>query len=569
MGAVYLVKHERLGKTFALKETFFTDDELLRRAFEREAQLLANLDHPALPKVTDHFMEFENQFLLMEYIPGEDLGTQLRTRAGPFALDEVLEWADQLLDALEYLHTHDPPIIHRDIKPANLKVNARNKIILLDFGLAKGSTSEMSPAGRSLFGFTPNYAPPEQVHGEGTDARSDLFSLAATVYHLLTAVMPPSVTARVAAIADGHPDPLRLASELSHSVNRDIALVLMKAMARNRDARHSNAAEMRKALREETGPPALSIVELGRALAPTVLVPLKRNDGASTVPSPDERKDRPPLEVNVSREREEKPQRRAREELEGPIRAEAELAGRAQAELDARARTELEAHIRAEIEAKIREEEGERDKAEEARRLAEEETRRRTKEEARQLERGNMRERAEALAELGRIGGEEAFHHISAAFDDQSVDIRSAAARAMFDLQEDQAAAFTRALREGTPERRRMIGSAIASSGLASEAIRKLTGETRDKTYEAFSILFLMSKAGETRPLMEAIEDHPNIEVQLAVVKLLALSGQPDILPAFRRMAVRGSLPPEVRSAVMEAIYQISTQTSKADPSDD
>lgn len=175
-------------------------------------------------------------------------------------------------------------------------------------------------------------------------------------------------------------------------------------------------------------------------------------------------------------------------------------------------------------------------------------------------------ERAAAVSNLPRVGGEEAFRQISAAFDDQSVEVRSAAARAMFDLQEDRAAAFTRALREATPERRRKIGSAIASSGLANEAIRNLAGESREKTYDAFSLLFLMSKAGETQSLMRSIEEHPNIEVRLAVVKLLALSGQPDILPAFRRMAVRGSLPPEVRSAVMEAIYQITSQ-SPADAS--
>jgi hypothetical protein len=170
-------------------------------------------------------------------------------------------------------------------------------------------------------------------------------------------------------------------------------------------------------------------------------------------------------------------------------------------------------------------------------------------------------ERAAAVSNLPRAGGEEAFRHISAAFDDQSVEVRSAAARAMFELQEDRAAAFTRALREATPERRRKIGSAIASSGLAGEAIRNLTGESREKTYDAFSLLFLMSKAGETQVLLRSIEENANLEVRLAVVKLLALSGQPDILPAFRRMAVRGSLPPEVRSAVMEAIYQITSQS--------
>src|SRR4029079_5899717 len=116
-----------------------------------------------------------------------------------------------------------------------------------------------------------------------------------------------------------------------------------------------------------------------------------------------------------------------------------------------------------------------------------------------------------------------------------------------------------RALREAPPERRRQIGAALASSGLANEAIGHLMGESREKTYAAFSLLFLMSKAGEVQPLMRAIEEHPNNEVRLAVVKLLALSGQQEILPAFRRLSARGSLPTEVRSAVMEAIYQISS----------
>src|SRR5439155_10430400 len=126
-------------------------------------------------------------------------------------------------------------------------------------------------------------------------------------------------------------------------------------------------------------------------------------------------------------------------------------------------------------------------------------------------------ERAAAVTELPRLGGEEAFHHLSAAFNDQSVEVRSAAARAMFELQEDRAAAFTRALREGTPERRRNIGSAIASSGLANEAIRNLTGESRDRTYDAFSLLFLMSKAGETQPRMRRIEEQSSTARRLSV----------------------------------------------------
>ncbi|MCA1606547.1 MAG: HEAT repeat domain-containing protein, partial [Acidobacteria bacterium] len=176
-------------------------------------------------------------------------------------------------------------------------------------------------------------------------------------------------------------------------------------------------------------------------------------------------------------------------------------------------------------------------------------------------------EREAALAEVVRVGGDDAFRCISRAFDDQSAEVRNAAARALYDLQPDRAATFTRALREGTPDRRRKIGQALAASGLAKAAIGNLTGESREKTYDAFSLLFLMAKAGEVQPLMQAIEDYPNVEVRIAVVKLLALSGQPEVVPAFRRLAVRGSLPSEVRSAVMEAIYQISSQARESAPS--
>lgn len=167
--------------------------------------------------------------------------------------------------------------------------------------------------------------------------------------------------------------------------------------------------------------------------------------------------------------------------------------------------------------------------------------------------------RAAAITELSHLDTDEAFQQICAAFDDESKEVRSAAARALYELRTDRAESFTRALREAAPDRRRNIGAAVSTSGLASEAISQLTGESRDKTYEAFSLLFLMAKAGEVQPLVRAIEGHPNNEVRLAVVKLLALSGQKEILPAFRRLAVRGSLPTEVRSAVMEAIYQISS----------
>jgi len=184
-----------------------------------------------------------------------------------------------------------------------------------------------------------------------------------------------------------------------------------------------------------------------------------------------------------------------------------------------------------------------------------------------QLNNKGPAERAAALHELADRAGAESFDLITAAFDDPSPDVRNAAAHALHDLETDKAASFTRALRAASPERRRKIGKAIAESGLAKVAVNNLTGEGRDRTYAAFALLFLMAKAGEVQPLMRVIEQHQSTEVRLAVVKLLTLCGQPEIVPAFRRLVVRGSLPPAVRSAVMEAIYQIGNHPGKITPS--
>ena len=172
----------------------------------------------------------------------------------------------------------------------------------------------------------------------------------------------------------------------------------------------------------------------------------------------------------------------------------------------------------------------------------------------------NPSERSEALGELAQLGVGEAFQLITGAFDDSSNDVRNAAARALSDLGFDRAASYTKALRESTPDRRRRICAAFASSGLASEAINCLAGESREVTYDAFTILFLMAKAGEVKPLIDTIENHADLAVRLAVIKLLAFSNHADVVTAFRRLAVRGSLPSEVRSALMEAIHDIITQ---------
>ena len=245
MGAVYLAVDQRFGSFVAIKETFYMDEEF-GEAFEREAHLLNSLFHPVLPHVSDYFTENSNYFLVMQYIEGEDLSAILK-REGAFPVKDVLRWTDSLLDALDYLHSQEPPIIHRDIKPQNLKITPRGDIILLDFGLAK-LKSEDTASVKSIFGYTRNYSPLEQIQGTGTDARSDIFSLGATTYHLLTGKQPIDVLARASVIVAGNPDPLQLVSEINSEIPVSVANVLNSALALNPAVRFASAKAMRQAL---------------------------------------------------------------------------------------------------------------------------------------------------------------------------------------------------------------------------------------------------------------------------------------------------------------------------------
>jgi serine/threonine protein kinase len=282
MGAVYEATDLRLSCTVALKETLVETDEL-RRAFEREARLLANLRHPALPKVLDHFSEGTGMFLVMEFIPGDDLGRMLEEGGRSFAPDEVLRWADQLLDALEYLHSLDPPVLHRDIKPSNLKLVSRDQIILLDFGLAKGAAGQMTRAGDgSVLGYSPNYSPLEQIQGAGTDERSDLYALGATLYHLMTNVRPPDALTRATAVVNGQPDPLRPARELDEQVPAATSAALTRALALNVEHRPRAASEMRDDLRGMTPRVAATVPMTDADERTKVSLPPDRTDAIVT-----------------------------------------------------------------------------------------------------------------------------------------------------------------------------------------------------------------------------------------------------------------------------------------------
>ena len=254
MGAVYVATDERFNSTVAIKETLCMDDSF-RKAIEREARLLNSLKHAALPRVSDHFEENAVQFLVMEYIQGEDLHAILERDKQAFPVDTVLMWADQLLEALEYLHTQTDPVIHRDIKPQNLKVTSRGQIVLLDFGLAKGNATDagINTAAKSIFGYSRNYASLEQIQGTGTDPRSDLYSLAATLYHLLTNTPPDDALTRAMSVLAHKGDPLRPANQVNPSVPAGVAGVLQQALALNASDRPSSAAEMRSMLKD-SGP---------------------------------------------------------------------------------------------------------------------------------------------------------------------------------------------------------------------------------------------------------------------------------------------------------------------------
>jgi hypothetical protein len=156
----------------------------------------------------------------------------------------------------------------------------------------------------------------------------------------------------------------------------------------------------------------------------------------------------------------------------------------------------------------------------------------------------------------------DSFELVSRSLDDPSPEVRNVAIRAFYELNPDLAASvFNKALVHGSPEERRNIGAALVGSGLVDRAVDTLTGEGQEDSYGAFSLLFLVAKAGEVEPLMRVIEDHPNIQLRLAVIKLLALSGEPKIATAFFGLAQRSSLPNEIRSAVREAIFQLSRET--------
>jgi len=241
MSRVYLAEDTRLGVRVAVKENLQSSPEA-RVQFRQEAQILARLSHPNLPRVIDHFVDATSgrQYLVMDFVEGEDLASTI-ARRGPLPEYMALAWVRQILDALEYLHGQDPPVIHRDIKPGNIKITPQGKAILVDFGIAK-VYEPGTPTVTGARAATPGYAPPEQ-YGMRTSERSDVYALGATLYTMLTGKCPPDAPLRVAGESNLVP-PRRLVAAVSPKVEGAI----LKAMELQTARRYQSIAELRRAL---------------------------------------------------------------------------------------------------------------------------------------------------------------------------------------------------------------------------------------------------------------------------------------------------------------------------------
>ncbi len=266
MGSIYLADDNRLkGRQCALKEVEY--DRALpedirgeaREQFLREATILARLDHPNLPKVSDFFSNGARDYLVMDYVPGDDLRTLLleaRRKKTFLKEKDVLSWADQAANALTFLHSQEPPIVHRDIKPSNIKLMPHGLIKLVDFGLVKILAPEEVTITIIQGQGTALYTPLEQYGGSDvhTDIRSDIYSLGATLYHLLTSEAPADARKRFL-----QPDSLTPVRQINPAISSRTERAILWAMSLHPDERPDTVNDFRQALLGYSETPTLPI----------------------------------------------------------------------------------------------------------------------------------------------------------------------------------------------------------------------------------------------------------------------------------------------------------------------
>src|SRR4030066_1021457 len=265
MGSIYLADDLRLeGRLCALKEVEHDRSlppELIKQAreqFLREATVLARLDLPNLPKVSDFFSIGPRDYLAMDYVPGNDLRTLMMEarQQGVFLQEtEVLSWASQLADAVSYLHDQTPPILHRDIKPSNLKVTPSGLIKLVDFGLVKILASDELTITILQGRGTALYTPLEQYGGDTghTDTRSDIYAFGATLYHLMTNKSPLEARERFL-----NPENLLPPRQVNPNLSSRSEKAILWAMSLPPDERPQDVESFRQALLGNWTPPPIS-----------------------------------------------------------------------------------------------------------------------------------------------------------------------------------------------------------------------------------------------------------------------------------------------------------------------
>ncbi len=243
MGAVYRAEDVHLHTPIAVKENLFLTSEYSRQ-FEREATIMARLRHPHLPRVRDFFDNpGQGQYLVMDFIEGEDLRQRIE-RLGTISEVDTILIGVAICEALQYLHTRIPPIIHRDIKPGNIKITPEGEVYLVDFGLAKMVFGDQATT-TGARAMTPGYSPPEQYGTARTDARSDFYSLGATLYAALTGKIPEDGLTRATEKANLTPIRRHLPR-----VNPDLAEIIERALEIEPEDRYQSADDMRHDLLE-------------------------------------------------------------------------------------------------------------------------------------------------------------------------------------------------------------------------------------------------------------------------------------------------------------------------------
>ncbi|MBS1953796.1 MAG: serine/threonine protein kinase [Cyanobacteria bacterium SZAS-4] len=236
MGTVYMARDMRLANRNCvvkkLRDDFFREEDKQKALefFKREADVLSPLKHPNIVSILDSFEEDENYYLVMEYVEGDNLHQMLNQRGEPFPEEQVLQWAVQIADVLHFLHSNEPKVIYRDLKPSNVMIDTKDRVKLVDFGIARPYAEDSD----NTHVVSAGYSPPEQYWG-AADPRSDIYALGATMHFLLTGQEPLALQVC---------SPKRINPKISDHTDE----IVQRATAQDVWLRYQNAPEMQQEL---------------------------------------------------------------------------------------------------------------------------------------------------------------------------------------------------------------------------------------------------------------------------------------------------------------------------------